>query len=758
MTRSRGVGSALLALCLGATVVASQGAQAQPDPAERLDETFPAPLVIDTANGTNLGDDPLIADALATVEREQSIERLADASSTFGDGHLQISYLSEPPEDVRVVVEAAAAAWDEALVTNPNGPVVIEFDWRFLPANILGIAAPASFERSSDLPTDALYPVALANTLLGTDRRPDSAEIRITLASNLYGLSNGWHIDPSVSLDPSISAPRPVPADKLDLFTVVVHEIAHGLGFTGSARSGQLGNELVVYDLLAEVDGVPLSETDVATSLTSGNLFIDIGGGRTEELFAPSSFINAVSYNHFDERDDASEPGGLMTPVFGRGEENRTIDAATLGVMAGLGWTIAPPVVTPRITQFESLGEGLQVTFTNDIGRTGKPPIAHRITARAGDQTLLADQQVPWNVQDAIIPGLVDGRNITITVEPLGLTGAGPAASVTLTDRPTLLQVTGVGTSRSVTWSQPTAPLPGTITYRVERRTIGEPWQLVTEAGQGFVADTGLATGNYQYRVTTLIDGAEGASAVTPVVGVTAQTVRAMSLDGQVARLYLAFFGRPADTPGLAFWLEQRAGGSSIDEIAGAFADSDEFRSLAGDPDNATFVDNVYANVLGRAPDVAGRDFWVRRLDEGMTRGELVVAFSDAPEFVTLTGTRPPTAGSEGAVTRLYWAFFQRPAEPVGLDYWSDEVDSGRAPLAAVSDLFANSAEFVATYGPLSNQEFLDLVYDNVLGRRADDGGFNYWLTQLEAGRARGDIMLAFANSPEFILRTGTLP
>ncbi len=758
MTRSRWVGAALVACCLGSTV-ASPLAHAQPEPDEAFDQSFPAPLVIDTTDGTSIFDDPLLADALATVEREQSQQRLDVASrATTSDGHLQVVYLTSPPDEVRIVIEAAATAWDGVLTTNPNGPIVIEVDWRFLPANILGIAAPTTFERSSDLPTDALYPAALANTLLGTDRTPDQAEIQITLAANLYGLSNGWHVDPSVSINPTLRSNRPVPLDKLDLYTVAIHEIAHGLGFAGSARSGQLGDELVAYDLLAEVNGVPLIETNVRESLTSQNLSIDIAGGRTEQLFAPPNFVNAVSYNHFDELDDPSEPGGLMTPIFARGEENRTIDAATLGVMSGLGWDVVPPLVTPRIVRVESVGDNLEITFTNNIGRTGQPPIAHRITARAADQTLLADIQEPWDVDQTVIRGLADGRDITITVEPLGLTGPGPTASVTLTDRPSRLRVTGVGATRSLAWSAPTAPSAGEITYRVERRTINGPWRTLTDAAEPFFTDAGLTTGNYQYRVTTLVDGAAGSSAVTPIEGVTTETVRAMSLDGQVARLYLAFFGRPADTPGLAFWLEQRASGATIDDIAAAFADSDEFRALAGDPDDAAFVDKVYLNVLGRSPDAAGRDFWVGRLASGMSRGELVVAFSDAPEFVSLTDTVPPTSGSAGAVTRLYWAFLQRAPEGAGLNYWSGEVDAGRADLSTVSDSFANSAEFAATYGTLSNQEFLDLVYDNVLGRRADDRGFNYWLSQLEAGASRGDLMLAFANSPEFILRTGTLP
>ena len=752
---------ALLALCLSSIAAAPHATPAGAQ-AEVEDESIPAPLVIDTRDGNAVDDDPLIADALAAVQRQQQIEREIVRETlreqAVPPGGLTVTYLTTPPDDVRLVVEAAAVAWESVLVTSNAGPVEIEFDWRILPANILGLAAPTSFERSPDLPQDVLYPVALANTLLETDRAPGRAEINITLASNLYGVSNGWHVDPTVSSDPMAPPSSPVPGQQLDLFTVVIHEIGHGLGFTGSARNGQLHSELVVYDVLARANGVPLSQTNVEAALVSEDLFIDIGGGRTAELFAPPRFINRVSYNHFDERADAREPGGLMTPVFSRGEVNRTIDAATLGVMSGLGWEIAKPVVTPRITSVEPRGDGLVVRFTNGIGRSGQPPFAHRVTATAADGTLLAQRQPSWEAQEVLIEGLADGRGVVITVLPIGIDGPGPSASVTLSDRPTQVSVTGTGTSRSISWQPPTAPMPGDITYRIDRRLIGGPWQLVAQTQNEFASDTALGTGNYQYRVTAIVDGVAGTSVVTPIEGVTEGIVRSMSLDGQVTRLYQAFFGRSPDTAGLAFWLEQRAGGADIESIATAFADSDEFRALAGEPDNGAFVDDVYRNVLGRAPDAEGRSFWIDRLDNGLPRGDLVVAFSEAPEFVLITNTAAPTVGSTGAVTRLYWAFFQRPPDPEGVAFWTDEIDNGRAPLSAVSNAFTNSPEFAATYGTLSNQEFLDLVYDNVLGRRADDGGFNYWLTQLENGRERGDVMLAFANSPEFILKTGTLP
>src|SRR6185436_4616992 len=64
---------------------------------------------------------------------------------------------------------------------------------------------------------------------------------------------------------------------------------------------------------------------------------------------------------------------------------------------------------------------------------------------------------------------------------------------------------------------------------------------------------------------------------------------------------------------------------------------------------------------------------------------------------------------------------------------------------------FAGSPEFQSTYGALNNGQFVDLVYQNVLGRPPDAGGRAYWKGQLDASKmTRGQVMLGFSESPEY--------
>ncbi|MFP7569232.1 DUF4214 domain-containing protein [Marivita sp. S2033] len=95
----------------------------------------------------------------------------------------------------------------------------------------------------------------------------------------------------------------------------------------------------------------------------------------------------------------------------------------------------------------------------------------------------------------------------------------------------------------------------------------------------------------------------------------------------ELAKVYAAYFNRAPDAIGLAFWADKRAEGLSIEETAEYFFDQDETRALYPDPDDtATFVTQVYANVLGRAPDAAGFDFWTNQLSLGnFTQGQFVL-------------------------------------------------------------------------------------------------------------------------------------
>lgn len=103
---------------------------------------------------------------------------------------------------------------------------------------------------------------------------------------------------------------------------------------------------------------------------------------------------------------------------------------------------------------------------------------------------------------------------------------------------------------------------------------------------------------------------------------------------GPVMRLYWAFFHRMPDLNGLNYWVKKYEGGKTLKAIANEFAKSSEFQNKYGSLSNDAFITLVYQNVLERNPDSAGKAHWVGRLGDGVTRGEMMTAFSESSEGI----------------------------------------------------------------------------------------------------------------------------
>lgn len=104
---------------------------------------------------------------------------------------------------------------------------------------------------------------------------------------------------------------------------------------------------------------------------------------------------------------------------------------------------------------------------------------------------------------------------------------------------------------------------------------------------------------------------------------------------GQVYRLYQAAFNRTPDGGGLGFWINAMDSGATLKDIAFAFTQSGEFRAMYGgaNPANADFLDKLYHNVLHRAGDQGGFDFWLGHLNSGaLTQAGALAEFGESAE------------------------------------------------------------------------------------------------------------------------------
>jgi hypothetical protein len=161
------------------------------------------------------------------------------------------------------------------------------------------------------------------------------------------------------------------------------------------------------------------------------------------------------------------------------------------------------------------------------------------------------------------------------------------------------------------------------------------------------------------------------------------------------------------------------------------------FRSLD------VFVNQQYTDFVGRAPTASELSGLRNRLQAGTVAPSAAIAeVSVKPEWATLD-----------PLTRIYYAYFGRPPDSSGLKYWLGKRRSG-TKVSAISNQFVNSNEFKNKYGSLSNRAFVQLVYQNVLGRAGDAAGVNSWTAKLDAKtKTRGDVMVQFSESGEHVRR-----
>jgi hypothetical protein len=106
--------------------------------------------------------------------------------------------------------------------------------------------------------------------------------------------------------------------------------------------------------------------------------------------------------------------------------------------------------------------------------------------------------------------------------------------------------------------------------------------------------------------------------------------------------------------------------------------------------------------------------------------------------------------GNAGQVYRLYQAAFDRKPDTGGLGVWINQMDNGKS-LEWVSAQFQTSQEFQLKYGSnVSTDQFVTLLYQNVLHRSPDSGGLSAWKGALDAGaQSRAQVLAGFSDSTE---------
>ena len=189
-------------------------------------------------------------------------------------------------------------------------------------------------------------------------------------------------------------------------------------------------------------------------------------------------------------------------------------------------------------------------------------------------------------------------------------------------------------------------------------------------------------------------------------------------------------------------------GALSIDSVAFTFSTDNEFFVASSTKTKLIITKSKVNYTLEKIND--GTSWTITGADIGSDTltGFKRIEFNDG--VLALDIDAGDTAGQ---AYRLYQAAFARPPDMPGVSFHMNDMEVNGLALENVANNFIASPEFKTKYGDSpSDDEFIDLLYQNVLGRSADDGGLAFYKNHFNEGTmTRAAALIGFAESPENI-------
>lgn len=211
----------------------------------------------------------------------------------------------------------------------------------------------------------------------------------------------------------------------------------------------------------------------------------------------------------------------------------------------------------------------------------------------------------------------------------------------------------------------------------------------------------------------------------------------------------------------LDVFLDDMGGGSGGNVIYGTSGHDDLF-GTAGDD---LFVGSAGNDFINGGPGIdtviysgPRSHFWVTLQPEGdiivdKPNGLDLLVSIERAEFTNGTLLFGMESYNADAAYLLYGGAFDRIPDEGGFLFWVYQwLDIGRSLHQAAASFIA-SPEFISLYGTgLSNSQFVDQLYFNVLGRPGEQQGVEFWNQYLDSGAGdRAMVLVHFTQLPEYV-------
>jgi hypothetical protein len=299
-------------------------------------------------------------DANTTVDMPEAVREAIENRKNLKPGakttkaNFIVKY-NDFPENAKVSFQRAIDIWAELISTPVD--IYVDANYQKLGKNVLGSATTGNYFRNfpGAGKANTWYPVAIAEKMARRDiNSPGDIDIVARFSSDV-----DWYFGTN---KPAVG--------QYDFTSVVLHELAHGLGFIGSLdgeeNAGEYGyGSLVpfVFDTFVENEKFQKltdttifknPSTNLKKELISDNLFFDspiatkASGGVKPKLYAPTVFDQGSSISHLDDNTyNSSNLNSLMTSSASVREKIWNPGPITLGLFADMGWKSTSILHTP---------------------------------------------------------------------------------------------------------------------------------------------------------------------------------------------------------------------------------------------------------------------------------------------------------------------------------------------------------------------------------------------------------------------------
>jgi hypothetical protein len=337
-------------------------------------EMIPGKMIVDYAPSHFVGEERIIPEGYQLkVETEWKNQLKLKANSTKGStakSQILVTFETTPPDNVKAVFERASATWSN--IISSDVPIRLYVQWAPLGKDILGRAGATAHVRNFIGATrlNTFYPIALAEKMSHTNLNGNLPDIVATFSQDYPS----WYIGTGLPKEPS----TPTATDgEIDLYSVILHEIGHGLGFIGQIELDAAGTN-AQYDVpeifdqfMVNTQGTNLTDTtsyknpssDLKTQITTNqNLFLSSPTIRKNVpqkayLYSPSKFAGGSSIYHVDQYTyPVGDPNALMTPLIAQGEITRNVGPIVSSAFADFGWK-STNIVTEEYKDTEEIGK-----------------------------------------------------------------------------------------------------------------------------------------------------------------------------------------------------------------------------------------------------------------------------------------------------------------------------------------------------------------------------------------------------------------